>query len=420
MQEQELYINGTRIYSLTNHDLHSFCLSLYIRAGSIFEDITENGISHLFEHTVFRNLKNKYENFYHVMAKRGIDFGGCTYKEFIKFTVTGPSYEFDFASDILCGVFDEIVLDPCAFASEKKRIKAEMRERDERNSLHYLFNKAVWHDTEAEKTILGYCSVIDRISLRKLNEFGRKILSRDNCFLYVTGNASDEDIGRLGRKVEALDISQTSSGLANTITLNRDFFHRDGNIKVKNGYWHYIKVGFDIDRKKYFGGIPDLLYDVLFIGEKSLVYEYLSENNPIIYSYDSTLEQYDNVGNMNYNFEVDSDKLNDAVGAIVELLGAVKIGRFDYESSLLSKLHCDELEWDNPENLNFSLAYYNHILDTVPYDRSDKYYGRYNVTKDEVVAAARDIFRPENMTVSVKGNKRKVDVGAIEEIMKTL
>ena len=139
MREQELYINGTRIYSLTNHDLHSFCLSLYIRAGSIFEDITENGISHLFEHTVFRNLINKYENFYHVMAKRGIDFGGCTYKEFIKFTVTGPSYEFDFASDILCGVFDEIVLDPCAFASEKKRIKAEMRERDERNSLHYLF-----------------------------------------------------------------------------------------------------------------------------------------------------------------------------------------------------------------------------------------------------------------------------------------
>ena len=58
MREQELYINGTRIYSLANHDLHSFCLSLYIRAGSIFEDITENGISHLFEHTVFRNLKN--------------------------------------------------------------------------------------------------------------------------------------------------------------------------------------------------------------------------------------------------------------------------------------------------------------------------------------------------------------------------
>ena len=231
MQEQELYINGTRIYSLTNHNLHSFCLSLYIRAGSIFEDITENGISHLFEHMVFRNLKNKYENFYHVMAKRGIDFEGCTYKEFIMFTVTGPSYEFDFACDILCGIFDEIVLDPCAFASEKKRIKAEMRERDERNSLHYLFNKAVWHDTEAEKTILGYCSVIDRISLRKLNEFGRKILSRDNCFFYVTGNASDEDIGRLGRKVEALDISQTSPGFANTITLNRDFFHRDGNIK---------------------------------------------------------------------------------------------------------------------------------------------------------------------------------------------
>lgn len=57
MQEQELYINGTRIYSLTIIISTAFAFSLYIRAGSIFEDITENGISHLFEHMVFRNLK---------------------------------------------------------------------------------------------------------------------------------------------------------------------------------------------------------------------------------------------------------------------------------------------------------------------------------------------------------------------------
>ena len=57
MKEQMYSVNGIELYSLTNSALKSFCLSLYIRAGSIFEKESENGISHLFEHIVFRNLK---------------------------------------------------------------------------------------------------------------------------------------------------------------------------------------------------------------------------------------------------------------------------------------------------------------------------------------------------------------------------
>lgn len=57
MNERSFSVNGISIYSLTNPNLRSFCLSLYVRAGSIFEDISNNGISHLFEHVVFRNLK---------------------------------------------------------------------------------------------------------------------------------------------------------------------------------------------------------------------------------------------------------------------------------------------------------------------------------------------------------------------------
>ena len=61
MKEQMHSVNGIELYSLTNSALKSFCLSLYIKAGSIFEKESENGISHLFEHIVFRNIKNKYD-----------------------------------------------------------------------------------------------------------------------------------------------------------------------------------------------------------------------------------------------------------------------------------------------------------------------------------------------------------------------
>ena len=110
MYEQSVSVNGIDIYSMTNPALKSFCLSLYIRAGSLFENSSNNGISHLFEHIVFRNIKAKYENFYEQLALHGIDIQGRTYKEFIQFEINGPSYEFPFAAEVLCHIFDEIAI----------------------------------------------------------------------------------------------------------------------------------------------------------------------------------------------------------------------------------------------------------------------------------------------------------------------
>ena len=257
MHEQFSSVNGIDYYSLTNPNLKSFCLSLYIRAGSLFEDSSDNGISHLFEHIVFRNLKRKYRSFYELLAMHGIDLSGCTYKEFIRFTINGPYDEFAFAVEILCGLFDEIQLSSEEFNKEKKRIKAEIREENERSTLDYFFNRIIWKNSEAEKTVLGYCRVIDGISVKRINLFRRKVLSRGNCFVYVTGNVSPENLEVLSRKISKLDICQENTGFTNTVTVNEDFFHRSGTVQVKNGYWHYIKVGFDIDCSKYPGGVYD-------------------------------------------------------------------------------------------------------------------------------------------------------------------
>lgn len=57
MNERSVSVNGISIYSLTNPNLRSFCLSLYVRAGSIFEDLSNNGISHLLNMSFSEILK---------------------------------------------------------------------------------------------------------------------------------------------------------------------------------------------------------------------------------------------------------------------------------------------------------------------------------------------------------------------------
>lgn len=421
MYEQVYSVNGIELYSLLNPNLNSFCLSLYIRAGSLFEAPCENGISHLFEHAAIRNLKSKYENFYELLATHGLDLQGYTYKEFIRFTINGPDCEFGYAAEILCSLFDEISLSSFEFNNEKKRIKAEIREKDERSSLDCFFNKLVWQGSEAEKTVLGYCRVIDGISLKKINAFRRKILSRGNCFVYVTGNVSDAGLVELKHSLETLDINGTGSGFSNSVTQGENFFNRNSVAAVKNDYWHYVKIGFDIDCSKHHGGVLDLLYAVLFKGEKALVYNFLSEENPIIYSYDSTLEQYDNIGNICFKFAVDPTKLEEAVGVVVDVLNAVKNGRFNFQANINAEMSYCRMEADRPDDLNWSMAYYNHILKTDRVDYSDKNYGRYkSVTKEQVIAAAKEIFRNGNMVVAIKGDKRNIKVKNIDDILKNL
>lgn len=421
MRESTVNVNGVNIYSLLNPNLRSFCLCLYIRAGSIFETCDNNGISHLFEHIIFRNIKLKYNNFYEQLALHGIEMQGTTYKEFIQIEINGPSYEFSFAVDVLCHFFDEIELSKEEFIKEKNRIKAEIREDDSRTSLDNYFNKLVWKDTEVEKDILGCCKVLDRISIKKLNEFRKEIFSKNNFFIYITGNVAEKDLELLNENIEKLDIQQKESERTNTITINESFFNRPGKSEVKNDYWHYIKFGFDFDSEKFSGGVLDILYSVLFKGENALVYNYLSEENPIIYSYDATQEQYDNIGNLNFKFEVSKARLVDAIRIVVELLNNVKDGKFNFESSFKFETILVDMDLDKPTSLNWNMAYYNHILKTTPVDYTDDLYGRFkNVTKEQVAEAAKEIFRTKNMTVAIKGDKKKINTEEIESILKAL
>lgn len=80
----------------------------------------------------------------------------------------------------------------------------------------------------------------------------------------------------------------------------------------------------------------------------------------------------------------------------------------------------ERLDLDNPDNLNWNMAYYNHILKTQSIDYSDEFYGRFRVTKEQIIDAAKYIFRRCNMTVAIKGDRKKINAEAIEKILESL
>ena len=90
MEQRKVTRNGIEIFCDSGEHLHSFCLSLYLRAGSLYEGEEENGISHFLEHIVIRNINWLMDGgLYPYLDRRGLMFNACTYKEFIQFEITG-------------------------------------------------------------------------------------------------------------------------------------------------------------------------------------------------------------------------------------------------------------------------------------------------------------------------------------------
>ena len=120
--------NGIRVYGDLNEHLHGFCIGIYILAGSMYETEQDHGITHLFEHCVFRNLKKRYDrDFYELLTQHGLSFNATTYKEVLCFEISGLPAGLPFAAELMERMFRPFDLSLEEYRTEKQRINAEIR-----------------------------------------------------------------------------------------------------------------------------------------------------------------------------------------------------------------------------------------------------------------------------------------------------
>ena len=76
--------------------------------------------------------------------------------------------------------------------------------------------------------------------------------------------------------------------------------------------------------------------------------------------------------------------------------------------------------FDDVRESNFTFAYDNHIMALGYASLEERREAYLSVSAEEIRAAACEIFRPENLTLAVRANKKNLDVGRLGEIIKEL
>lgn len=412
---------GIPVYSYPNPHLHSFCLCLYVKAGSMYEKKRENGITHFFEHAVIRNVNRLMDGkLYQTLDKLGLSLNGATYKEFVHFSISGASVHFREAARIFLKLLKPLALSEDEIDTERKRILAEIREYDKKNSLEARTERTVWKGTSLKRSIAGKKKRLKKMGKRELRKFRRTFFDRKNLFFYLTGNCSGEDTSFFIKKLEQQAFFDETEGRQNLAPIPEAFFKRKGGPFLVKGNSTEVSFSFDVDVSRYSGAMLNLFYNMLFTGDYCPFYQELSEKTGYIYSYEDQFERYQNIGSLQLSYEVEADKFYKAFEKTVGIFCRLKKdgGNLEYVRALY--LDNGDMALDDAEDFNWNRAYDCHIMNEPYPDIASKKKAYLKVTELDMARMAREIFQPENLTVVVKGKKKKLSRKRLKKMIRRL
>ena len=406
---------GVPIYSYLNMSLHTFHISLYLRLGSMFEDIS--GITHFFEHIAIRNVNYAMGGeLYALLDKYGLEFNASTSSEMVQFYITGASQHADVGARLISRVLGELVLPSSEINRERERIRAEIREVDEPSSLAGFTQAKIFAGTKLERPITGTLGSTARIGIRALEAFRKSALVAENIFVYVTGRVDDGVIARIGDGIDSLPIVHGERN-DNLAPVPAEFGRRGAAIHVKGAPFTKLRFNFDIDMSRVTLPELDLLYDQLLGGYASDFFIEMSEKRGLFYDVSGNVERYKNIGVFYFAFELREARAIEAVEVALGILRRFKEEPIS-EDKLIRSSYVDNamMLYDDYRELNFTFAYDNHIMGCGYESLEDRRSHYETVTTERLSELARMIFTPENLTVTVKGRKNKIDTEKIREI----
>jgi predicted Zn-dependent peptidase len=133
------------------------------------------------------------------------------------------------------------------------------------------------------------------------------------------------------------------------------------------------------------------------------------------------MELYRNMGIISVSYEIPPALLLPSVRLLLDTLAEVKRGIGDALDYVRAPYTDNAyLMYDSEGDFNWSRAYESQIL-RLPYrtvaERAAAYAA---VTEGDVVALARRLFVPDGMTLTVKGDKKRVDTDALCSLLHAL
>jgi predicted Zn-dependent peptidase len=291
--------NGLTLLTVPIETASSITMSIFVKAGSRYEEKRINGLSHFLEHLHFKGTKNypSAKKLSETVDSIGGEFNANTGKEHTQYFIRSAYEHLPLVFNVLTDMLQRPLFDEREMEREKGVIIEEINMYKDNPQIHVesLFEETLWPDTALGRDIAGNAEVIRAVKKQNILDYRQKFYQPSNMIIAISGNFDQ-------KKVEDL-VEQHWSGVSNKKTNGfKAVVHNQSapRISVENKVTEqaHMIVGFSAYPYRHKNNYPlRILSTVLGGGMSSRLFLRIRERLGLAYYVSTSFNNYLDAGN---------------------------------------------------------------------------------------------------------------------------
>lgn len=205
--------NGARILLLPDREARSVSASLWVTAGSVWEQPEEQGVSHFIEHMVFKGTaRRSARDISEEMDRLGGGINAYTARECTRYYAQTLKENAGAVLDLLCDIVLHPRLDEADMELERRVILEEMAMYEDNGEevAHEALCASLWPDSPLGRAICGTVETVSALTVGDLRRYRDRHYAPGRLLAVVAGGFDREEVlERLHRELGVLPAKET-------------------------------------------------------------------------------------------------------------------------------------------------------------------------------------------------------------------
>ncbi len=398
--------NGLKVAAHPMKHMESVAIGVWIRAGGRYENKTNNGISHLLEHLLFKGTeKRDMMTIKQEIEGRGGSFNGFTSEEHTCYLVKVLSKDAGLGLDIL----SDMVLNPKLaeeeMAKEKSVIIEEINMYKDMPShyVHEILAEMMWPGQPLGLPLAGTIDSVRSLTREGLLAYKDAYYSPANMLVVAAGHIEESELAGLSKECFRTASSKKAPHFSKVTLGQRESALR---LMSKDTEQTHIALGLQaVDRFNPEKHVLSIMNVLLGANMSSRLFHIVRDEMALCYEISSSIRRYEDCGAFVISAGVDHKKIPKALEVILKELSRIKsepVGAGElrrakeyYKGQLLFALEdtASHMLWLGEKLVSgekdFSVK---TILDKID-----------AVTAEDLMRMGNEMFRDDNLNLSIIG-----------------
>lgn len=218
--------NGLTVIFHNYPNFNSVFFNVIVKVGSRFESKNNNGVSHLIEHLLVKEVSDKYKNGRWLKNYLNEDLVGYTFKDRTEYEITGHKLDADKVIDGFFQALANISFCQKNIKTEKEIILEEIAE--EISETGYSFKKFVdgilFGQNSMSLNILGSRKSVKIITKKELGDFYRAHYCFENMIVSFSGDIDEKKVLKKLEKYSLLPAREIKDESKSLVNIKRGIF----------------------------------------------------------------------------------------------------------------------------------------------------------------------------------------------------